>query len=181
VPSSRSQYASTRILATIQSCWLCQNLYVCTSILVFHRVLICADRIVFTFAIVVIDVIVVITQRFQARRGADVSVKSHQLKICLCLALRTNSWKLWFPRPLLRRICYSICSHSYSVISIQNRQSELVIAVTQIYGGKVVRREDGALSVQHKRSATCWKKHSTNTEFSRHLVELFKFTYINCL
>jgi len=94
VPSSRSQYASTRILATIQSCWLCQNLYVCTSILVFHRVLICADRIFFTFAIVVIDVIVVTTQRFQARRGADVSVKSHQLKICLCFALRTNSWKL---------------------------------------------------------------------------------------
>ena len=68
------------------------------------------------------------------------------------------------------------------MISIQNRQSELVIAVTQIYGGKVVRREDGALSVQRKRSATCWKKHSTNTvEFSRHLVELFKFTYINRL
>jgi len=32
-------------------------------------------------------------------------------------------------------------------MSLKNRQTELVISITQIYGGKVVRRKDGALLV----------------------------------
>ena len=66
----------------------------------------------------------------------------------------------------------------YHVISLKNRQTELVISVTQIYGGEVIRREDGALSAQRKRQRHDGKKRSTNTKISQHLVELFKFTRV---
>jgi len=41
------------------------------------------------------------------------------------------------------KICYSIHSNN-RVINLKNRQTELVISVTQIYGGKIIRLKDGA-------------------------------------
>jgi len=60
----------------------------------------------------------------------------------------------------------------YHVISLKNRQTELVISVIQIYGGKVVRREDDALLAQHKHQRHDGKSvrlilsfHSTSSSF----------------
>jgi len=164
-----SEYASTKIPAAIQCFGLAKVYSVCTSNLVSHRVIVCAERnrVFSILTIIVIGVIVVVVsyhctlrQRFQARRGVDVPVKSRVSKIHVshfvweCCNFRVFS-KIKFIR---------FIHVQYRLISLKNRQIELVISVTQIYGGKVIRREDGALPAQRKRQ---WKS-ARLTKISQH-------------
>ena len=74
---------------------------ICTSNLVSHGIVVCAERnqvfsifIIIIIGAIVIVVIVTLHQRFQTRRSADVSVKSYVSKIHLCLAFCTNPREL---------------------------------------------------------------------------------------
>jgi len=59
----------------------------------------------------------------------------------------------------------------YRVISLPDGEITLVISITQIYGGKVARREDGALPVQrHDGKSVRLRFHSTSS--------FFKFTRV---
>ena len=140
-----SVYASTKIPATIQCFGLAKVYSVCTSNLVSHRVIVCAERnqVFSILTIIVIGVIVIVVsyhytlrQRFQARRGVDVSVKSCVSKIHVShFVWECCNFRVFSEIKFIRFIHVQ-----YRVISLKNRQTELVISVTQIYGGKVIRR-----------------------------------------